>query len=430
MDGSPQASSSPASTIPAKSWRSYWRALPNRWRAFWSALRDSPRIRAATYWSMTGLRIIEWRERLRRPLALTNPTTLRRMSAAARLAYYVLPAPTRRKQGQADDDDEADQPRARIIANPRAGGLRIPLALNQLHQVAAALAEAGLPVEVCMTKRPGHARKLAREAVRAGMEMVVAAGGDGTVNDVIQELAGHSTALGVLPLGTVNVWARETGIPLSLPDAARVLLYGVQRRVDLGRAGSRYFLMMAGIGFDAEVTRRVERSLLKRIGLKMVEYMTTVGVLGVTQKPVRVRIRRDGKGREVSALMLVIGNTRLYGGAFTFTRHAVADDGWLDVVVVGGGGLLYRLGVLRNALLHRPRRGPRVRYHQARTIRVESDEPLPVQVDGEVMGTLPMTFSVSPLALTVIVPPDTHDELFSRPPLARPADDPDLSSPV
>jgi YegS/Rv2252/BmrU family lipid kinase len=368
---------------------------------------------------MTGLRVIEWRERLRRPLALTNPTTLRRMSAAARLAYYVLPAPTRRARTQSDDEDGDDRPRARIIANPRSGGLRLPLALNQLNQVAAALTEAGLPVEVCLTKRPGHARKLAREAVRAGMEMVVAAGGDGTVNDVIQELAGHDTALGVLPLGTVNVWARETGIPLSLPDAARVLLYGARRRVDLGRAGTRYFLMMAGIGFDAEVARRVEQSLLKRIGLKLLDYLTTVGVLGVTQKPVRVRIRRDGRGREVSALMVVIGNTRLYGGALTFTRHAVADDGWLDVVVVGGGGLVYRLGILRNALLRRPRRGPRVRYHQARSIRLEADEPLPVQVDGEVVGTLPMSFSVAPLALTVIVPPDTHDELFSRPPLAR-----------
>lgn len=417
MDGSPQASSSPSTSVPAKSWR----AFLDRWRAFWGAFRGSPRIRAVTQWSMTGLRIIEWRERLRRPLALTNATTLRRMSAAARLAYYVLPAPTRRASGQSDDErDHEERPRARIIVNPRAGGLRLPLALNQFNQVAAALTEAGLPVEVRMTKRPGHARKLAREAVRAGMEMVVAAGGDGTVNDVIQELAGHETALGVLPLGTVNVWARETGIPLSLPDAARVLLYGARRRVDLGRAGNRYFLMMAGIGFDAEVTRRVEQSLLKRMGLKLIEYMTTVGVLSVTQKPVRVRIKRDGKAREVSALMLIIGNTRLYGGAFTFTRHAVADDGWLDVVVVGGGGLFYRLGILRNALLRRPRRGPRVRYHQARSIRVESDEPLPVQVDGEVVGALPMTFSIAPLALTVIVPPGEHDELFSRPPLAHP----------
>jgi YegS/Rv2252/BmrU family lipid kinase len=387
------------------------------WRAAWNQFFQSPRMRTAASISIVGLRVIEWRERLRRPLALTRPTTLRKMSAAVRLAYYVLPAPSRRKRGDPDADDANSRPRARIIANPRSGTLRMPLAMNQLNQVAAALTEAGLPVEVCLTERPGHARKLAREAVRAGMEMVIAAGGDGTVNDVIQELAGHSTALGVLPLGTVNVWARETGIPLSLPDAARVLLYGAQRRVDLGRAGNRYFLMMAGIGLDAEVARRVEHSLLKRIGLKLVDYLTTLGVVSVTQKPVHVQLKLDGKRRDTSALMLIVGNTRLYGGALTFTRHAVADDGLLDVVVVGGGGLGFRLGVLRNALLRRPHGGPRVRYEHVRNIRIEADAPLPVQVDGELVGTLPMSFSVAPLALTVIVPEGISDGLFSLPPL-------------
>ena len=411
MDGSPRVSSS--SSIPTKSWHAFWRSVTDGWRSFWS----SPRIRAFTNVSVIGLHAIEWRERLRRPLALTTPTTLRRMSAVARLAYYVLPAPTRRKHDTPEEEGDSTRPRARIIANPRSGTLRMPLALNQLNQVAAALTDAGLPVEVCLTERPGHASLLAREAVRTGMEIVIAAGGDGTINEIIQELAGHSTALGILPLGTVNVWARETRIPLSLPDAARVLLYGVRRRVDLGRAGNRYFLMMAGVGFDAEVAQRVERSVLKRIGLKMLDYLTTVGVLGVTHKPVLVRIKHDGKRREISSLMLVVGNTRLYGGALTFTRHAVADDGMLDIVTVGGGGLLYRMGILRNAFLRRPRRGPRVRYERARTVRVEADEPLPVQVDGELIGKLPMSFSIAPLALTVIVPPDAPDELFSLPPL-------------
>jgi YegS/Rv2252/BmrU family lipid kinase len=367
---------------------------------------------------MIGLQMLEWRERMRRPLALTTPTTIRRMGAMARLAYYVLPAPTRRKQDALDDESGVRfHPRARIIANPRSGTLRMPLVLNQLNQVVAALTDAGLPVELCLTDRPGHASELAREAVRTGLEMVVAAGGDGTINEIIQELAGHSTALGILPLGTVNVWARETRIPLSLPDAARVLLYGVRRRVDLGRAGNRYFLMMAGVGFDAEVAQRVERSVLKRIGLKMLDYLTTVGMLGVTHKPVLVRMKHDGKRREISSHMLVVGNTRLYGGALTFTRHAIADDGLLDVVTVGGGGLIYRLGILRNAFLRRPRRGPRVRYERARNIRVEADAPLPVQVDGELIGKLPMSFSIAPLALTVVVPSNAPDELFSLPSL-------------
>ncbi|HEY7850652.1 MAG TPA: diacylglycerol kinase family protein, partial [Ktedonobacterales bacterium] len=250
-------------------------------------------------------------------------------------------------------------------------------------------------------------------AVAGGMEMVIAAGGDGTVNDVIQALAGHTTALGVLPMGTVNVWAREMGIGLTAAEARETLVSGVRRRVDLGRAGQRYFLMMAGIGFDAEVARRVERGALKRVGLKMLDYIAAVVALSVTAKPADLRIQIGGRRRRERALMVIIGNTRLYGGAMTFTKRAVADDGALDVVVIGSGGLAHRIGVLWRAFLRRPGAGPRVRYERAQAIRVESRRAEPVQVDGEVIGHLPMTFTVAPQALRVILPPDAPAELFS-----------------
>ena len=148
-----------------------------------------------------------------------------------------------------------------------------------------------------------------------------AAGGDGTVREVIQSLVGQKTTLGVLPLGTVNVWARETGIPLRLDQAREVLVQGVHRRIDVGRANDRYFLLMAGVGFDAEVARRVEASALTQMGLKMVDYFATTGWLAVTHQPARVTIRYDqGKRRTLNAQMIVIGNTRLYGGVMTFAK--------------------------------------------------------------------------------------------------------------
>ncbi len=114
--------------------------------------------------------------------------------------------------------------------------------------------------------------------------------------------------------------------------------------------------------------------------------------------------------------MVIIGNTRLYGGAMTFTRRAVADDGALDVVVIGSGGILHRIGVIGRALLRLRAAGPRVRYDRTQFLRLESKRPTPVQVDGEVIGYLPMTFSVAPQALTVIVPRDAPAGLFSRAP--------------
>jgi diacylglycerol kinase (ATP) len=364
-----------------------------------------------------ALHALAWRSQLHPTLDLAAKARAR-VRASFRIAYLVLPASLVRPRRRATEESNgATKPRVRIIANPMCGGIRGADPLHDVRETAAWLADHGLPSEVCLTERPGHAAELARAAVVAGMEMVVAAGGDGTVNDIVQALAGHATALGVLPMGTVNVWAREVGIPLRLDQAREVLAHGVRRRVDLGRAGTRYFLLMAGIGFDAEVARRVERGVLKRAGLKLLEYPAAVGLLGVTHQPARIWMRTGGKRRSVSALMIIIGNTRLYAGAFTFAKKAVADDGLLDIVIVANGGLLHRASVLLRALLRRATLGPQVRYQRSDLIRLEANRHVPVQVDGEVIGALPMTFSVAPAALTVVVPASAPGDLFVSPPL-------------
>jgi diacylglycerol kinase family enzyme len=123
-------------------------------------------------------------------------------------------------------------------------------------------------------------------------------------------------------------------------------------------------------------------------------------------------------------VQIMVGNTRLFGGAFTFTRKAIADDGWLDVVFVGGHRLRHRAQVFLRAALRRPSLGPHAHYEQVRTIRLESDLPMPVQVDGEVIGHLPMTFAVVPRALAVVVPADAPTDLFLHPPLTAPGSSP------
>ncbi len=395
------------------------------WVRDWRARLSQPRIRHIARTGVWAMRALRWRQAMRRSSKLARVATRRRMIAVLRVAFYVLPLAPLRKRALTRMPLVGTRPargvvaRARIIANPFSGTMIVPGVIEELREAVAWLCDHGLPTELCLTTRPGHAVELAREAVKARLDIVIAAGGDGTINDVIQALAGTTTALGVLPLGTANVWAHEMGIPRTATGAADVLLSGVRRRVDLGRAGSRYFLLMAGVGFDAEVARRVDASALKRLGVKLLEYLAVASFLSVTQRPARVLIRQDGRRRSTRSLMIIIGNTRLYGSALTFTGRAVADDGLLDVVVVGGGGLLHRASVLGRAVLRRRSLGPRVQYHRCRALRLEADAPLPVQVDGEVIGTLPLTFSVAPLALTVIVPPHAPSALFSRQPLAR-----------
>jgi YegS/Rv2252/BmrU family lipid kinase len=385
---------------------------------------DLRRLRTVTRAGRWTLRYMRWRETARGYIAAAHEVAARARSGIG-VAFKVVAAwsssPIRSSDAVRLLEAEWKPPvaaRARIVVNPTSGSVRGMEGLRELRETARWLTDRGLPTELTLTRKPRHATDLAREAVRAGMEMVIAAGGDGTLNDVVQGLAGTAAALGVLPMGTVNVWARETGIPLNNVGKAReVLLRGVQRRVDLGRAGTRYFLLMADVGFGAEVIKRVERNWLKRWGLKLLDYAATAGMLGLTQQPAKLWVRVNGKRHATRALMVIVGNTRLYAGALTFTERAIADDGWLDVVIIGDGGLVHRTAVIGRALLRRPAREPRERALRCRSIVLESSPPLPVQVDGELVGRLPMTFSLAPGALTVIVPPGSNDAVFSRPPL-------------
>jgi diacylglycerol kinase (ATP) len=366
--------------------------------------------------SVVALRVLGWRERAQHFWSMSM-ATVRRLRETYKIAYAVVPFPLTREK-KVETTRRIVAPRVRIICNPSAGSGRGSGAMRELEETAVWLEQRNLPAEICRTESPGHASALARDAAQKGFDMVIAAGGDGTVREVIQSLVGQKTALGVLPLGTVNVWARETGIPLRLDQAREVLVGGVRRRVDVGRANDRYFLLMAGVGLDAEVARRVQDSALTQMGLKIVDSIATTGRLAVTHKPARVTISFDqGKRHSLNALMIIIGNTRLYGGVMTFAKRAVADDGVFDVVTMESGSLIYRLSVLVRAFLRQAKLGPKTSTVQCHTVHIESTPPLPVQLDGDVIGHLPMTFSVVPHALSVIVPANTPEDIFHRPEL-------------
>lgn len=309
-----------------------------------------------------------------------------------------------------------------LIANPHAGSYTQNAA--QIEDTVAYLNEHQWAVTLKLTQEQGDARKFAREAVQQGQAVVIAVGGDGTVNEVIQELAGHETALGVLPSGTVNVWARETGIPLNDLVAAReVLLTGKKRRIDLGKANDRYFLLMATIGFDAEVTRTVEKK--KRFGV--LDYILKGTWLGLSYPNFTVFLQRGKNARRVRALQVIFGNTQLYAGTIKFTWQAKCDDGLLDICIVRSLNLFGRIGMLFDFLLRRKERQQWVMYSSSQEVKVHTTQPVAVQVDGDPLGNTsqrgfpPTTFTVVPGTLTVIVPQVVPEHLFTRPPLEEEA---------
>lgn len=303
-----------------------------------------------------------------------------------------------------------DRISAVIIANPMSGSF--PRHHHNHDDTLAFLEAHGWQVELRFTEGPGDARILARRAVEQNISLVIAAGGDGTINEVIQELAGSGTALGVLPMGTVNVWAREMGIPLDTAKAREILVYGQTRCIDLGRANGRYFLLMVGIGVDGEVAQAVEHKPLKRLGVlgyALAALWFGTGYLGF---PLSLKID-EAEPVRTRALQVVIGNTQLYAGAFKFTWLARCDDGLLDLCVVHKRGPLGRLVVLLDFILKREKRRLWVRYNTFREVAIETKDPVAIQIDGEPVGYTPAKVSVVPGALKVVVPPVVPQEVFA-----------------
>ncbi|MHB8574637.1 MAG: diacylglycerol/lipid kinase family protein [Dehalococcoidia bacterium] len=297
-----------------------------------------------------------------------------------------------------------------LIINPRAG--RRPDA-RKLAAAIAWLVRRDWTVERRFTERPGHARELAAAAAAERVDAVIACGGDGTINEVVNGLAGSQTALAVLPSGTVNVWAREVQIPRDPLGALQLLAKGERRRVDLGLAGERRFLMLASVGTDSYAVQAVGPALKRRWGRYAYLFAGLRDLVKTGGRPLTIVM--DDQTLAVQVLVAVIGNTRLYGGAMRATHRARIDDGLLDLCVYTGSSWGRMALHVARTLAGRHERDTGVRYEQIRELTVTSKTPVPVQVDGESAGETPMRFTVEPAALTVIVPRGLASPLFTAP---------------
>ena len=295
--------------------------------------------------------------------------------------------------------------KATLVFNPVAGQREVR---TQLRQVVGYLAEHGWMVEWKETTPDISATDLTREAISLGSQVLIAAGGDGTINGVINGLVGHShVRLGILPTGTANVWARESGItnlPLLEPNletAGHVLVNGVTLTIDVGKAGDLYFLLMASLGFDALVTRHTNPSLKKRVG--PFAYAWTAMKEAPKYRGARMRITIDGKTIERNAWMVTISNSKLYA-LLPLALNASLTDGLLDVGIFAGRTWPVILRHMSSIISGRHTSEPEVEFLRGKEIHIESDPPLPVQIDGAPISQPVMTFSVVPKALRIIVP--------------------------
>ncbi len=285
--------------------------------------------------------------------------------------------------------------RAVLIYNPAARNAPKPERLR-----AAAGGVAGWEIAIASTRAVGHATELARRVAADGYDAAVACGGDGTVNEVANGLAGSTTALAVVRAGTANVWAKEIGVPKDPAKALRVLADGETRLIDLGRAGERRFLCMAGVGFDAAVVQEVGAAK-KRLG-------AAAFVLHGLRKALSYRetaadVEADGQSLSGPLYWMLVGNSRSYGGIVNLTNLAKIDDGRLHVCLLRRGGLPRLIWLLPWVVLGKHHRRPHVVQREIEELDVRT-AGLPVQIDGEYLGETPLRFAVVPGALRVIVP--------------------------
>ncbi|MDE1171814.1 MAG: diacylglycerol kinase family lipid kinase [Verrucomicrobium sp.] len=281
-----------------------------------------------------------------------------------------------------------------IILNPAARGERA----GQLEVKLRALAP---DADLKRTSASGDARLQAARAVEEGYRVIVAAGGDGTVNEVVNGIDGahDRVTLGILPVGTVNVFALELGIPNSLEKAWEVVRRGRERRIDLARANGHYFVQLAGIGFDAQVVEKNDWGMKKLLG--PLSYVLTAAQM-MAQKPPRLTVRTETVEHEGAFVLL--GNGRYYGGRFSMFPEADMEDGLLDVCVFEQMNPLALARYLQGVATGTHTKMDDVRYFKAARLSVTAEETVPVEVDGEMLGHLPCEFGLAQRALRVLAP--------------------------
>jgi YegS/Rv2252/BmrU family lipid kinase len=292
-----------------------------------------------------------------------------------------------------------------VIFNPAAKGEKAKRFRRHLDEI-------GTQSALKLTTAVGEARRLAADAVREGFEIIVAAGGDGTVNEVLNGLGdapgGFERArLGVLPLGTVNVFARELNIPQKPALAWSIVRQGRESCIDLpiveysanGNRERRYFAQLAGAGLDARAIEFVNWELKKKIGPFAYVWAGLQALVGPPSQ-----ITAAGGGQTAQGGLVLIGNGRLYGGPFQIFPKADLRDGRLEVCVFPRVNWLTLAHCGPHLLLRRYLPKAATQVFTAASLVLSSPAPTPLEVDGELIGHLPATFSIVQKGLRVIVP--------------------------
>lgn len=294
----------------------------------------------------------------------------------------------------------------KILLNPMSGAGETKKVMKQINKgIRKYFSHSN--VEIIFSRTAGDLSNIAKEWADKNADIVIAAGGDGAVNEVVQGLANSNTALGILPLGTGNVFSHEIGLPQNIEECCKTLSEAQIKTVDLGYCENKYFLWLAGVGIDALVAQEINWELKDSLGvfayfafalqhLKKIPYFVT-------------KLNIDGKEIKERAVAVIIGNSATFGGNLKIKSLDSFADGYLDVCIYTK---ITFMGVVRQVLFfflgqktyYKDVGYFNVKYFKAKNISIKTRPKSFVHLDGEVIGKNPVSFSIKEKALKLLVP--------------------------
>ncbi len=289
--------------------------------------------------------------------------------------------------------------RLHVIINPASG--RPKPILHTLNKVCNRL---DVDWDISLTKKRGDAHRFAQEAAANGVDVVAVYGGDGSVMEAGQGLIGSKVPLAILPGGSANLMSIELGIPKDLEQAVEVAadVNSIPHLIDMGKIRDEYFILRVGIGFGARKVAYADRSLKNRVGA--LAYTVAAGKALKESHVAHYRITLDGKTVEVNGVSCLIDNAGTMGiKDVKPSKEILVDDGLLDVLIIGNKGLS-DLVASGSAVLDGDKGAMLIEHWQAKQITIEADPQQPVTVDGEMVEDTPLTASIIPGALNILVP--------------------------
>ncbi|MEN6358196.1 MAG: diacylglycerol kinase family protein [Armatimonadota bacterium] len=292
--------------------------------------------------------------------------------------------------------------RSLLIINPISGQGKAAREKRKLLDYASAAAH----MRTVITSGPDDAAETAQKAAHDGYDLIIAAGGDGTINQVINGIGDIGIPLGIVPLGTGNVLAHDLGIPIhNTEKALEIIRRGKTRRVDVAKTNTRRFILMAGLGFDAAVIDSVSPKVKDVFGT--MAYAPAIIEQLVKFTPARFRLTFNDKSvYETEAYAVIAANCGTYAYNFKIARQAIFDDGLLDIMVFEAGALtaINLVGQALDTIFQGTIAHPSTSYFRAAKVRVESEPSVRMQLDGDLHGESGVDIEVVPKALSLIVP--------------------------